>query len=109
MMKISPTGDKEWAHRWGDPPGGFNQFKDAKPDPRLVIEECFGMIATHDAEGSPNGYVMSCGTGIEHCDLPDESLKAECLADPRYKEWRAFIIGTDLNGNRLWSRMDNYQ
>lgn len=32
----------------------------------------------------------------------------ECDNDPR-KTWRALTIATDLNGDRVFSRMDNFQ
>lgn len=32
----------------------------------------------------------------------------KCYNDPR-KQWRALTIATDLNGDRVWSRMDSYQ
>lgn len=33
---------------------------------------------------------------------------AECEFDPR-NTWRSLVIGTDLNGEREWSRMDSFQ
>jgi len=54
---------------------------------------------------------MSCGIGIEGCGywrLYSLELWAECKMDPR-KTWRSLTIGTDLDGNRVYSRMDNYQ
>ena len=60
---------------------------------------------THD------GYVMSCGTGIEGCSAFGFNyglfIWLECLGDPR-KTWRALTVATDLEGERVYSRMDSY-
>jgi len=61
------------------------------------------MMPSKDASGAVTGYVIACGTGIEGCaDQP-----AECASDPRIN-WRTLVVGTDLNGKRIWSRMDNF-
>jgi len=61
----------------------------------MVLDECWGMAATKDANGTPNGYLMSCGTGIEKCP--------EDYKDPRCT-WRSLIVATDLDGNMIWYR-----
>jgi hypothetical protein len=58
---------------------------------------------------------MACGTGYEHTfgcpDIKDSApeLWAKCQGDPRAPNWRALVIKADLNGNKLWHRMDSYQ
>lgn len=54
---------------------------------------------------------MACGTGIEGCPLFGPMLPwlyATCLLEPRVV-WRSLAIGTDLKGERVFSRQDNYQ
>lgn len=59
---------------------------------------------------------MSCGTGIKNCDNEeassgdgfDSDTQTECDADPRIT-WRALTVAIDLDGNRIWTRQDNYQ
>lgn len=55
---------------------------------------------------------MACGTGIKKCGFIgfyyEPWLLYLCANDPR-TTWRGLTIATDLEGNRTWSRMDNYQ
>ena len=53
---------------------------------------------------------MACGTGVEGCDPTSWSpeLNAKCKVDPRI-DWRGLVIKTDLNGEKVWHRQDNYQ
>jgi hypothetical protein len=119
MMKLDSSGALVWGPKlFGNYPGGVNQFAGlAAGDWALVYTECWGVTATYSSSGnSVTGYAMSCGTGIENCDNEEAAsgggysaeVKAECDADPRVS-WRALTIATDLDGNRVWSRMDSYQ
>ena len=103
-MKIDSNGQLLWKKVHGNYAGGINQFSGLSKGPNYVIDECWGMMATTGADGTVNGYAMACGTGIEGCD----GLPADCAADPRIT-WRSLIVATDLNGDRVWSRQDNYQ
>ena len=55
---------------------------------------------------------MACGTGIETCSKIKLgfhlSTIAECRWDPR-NTWRSLTIAIDLEGNRVFSRMDSFQ
>jgi len=62
----------------------------------MVIDECWGMSTTKDSNGTPNGYAMACGTGIEKCPPGTPN-------DPRCT-WRSLVVGTDLEGNMIWYR-----
>jgi hypothetical protein len=119
MMKLDSSGAKVWGPKlYGNYPGGVNQFTGlASGDWALVYTECWGITATYSSTGnSITGYAMSCGTGIENCDNGEAAagggynaeVQTECNADPRVS-WRALTIATDLDGNRVWSRMDSYQ
>jgi hypothetical protein len=75
----------------------------------LVYNECWGVAPKYADDGTTHdGYVMSCGTGIEGCNLLlGPFVWAECIGDPR-GTWRALTVATDLEGERVYSRMDNY-
>lgn len=111
IMKLDPnTLDIVWQKIHGGYPGGVNQYKGLDGgNRRYVIDECWGLMTTTDANGVPTGYALGCGTGIEGCpDVPGyEKLKAECEADPRI-EWRSLVVATDLNGDMTWYRIDNF-
>ena len=62
-------------------------------------------MSTRGSDGKINGHAIACGTGIENCDVPPDKLAA-CQADPR-GVWRSLVIATDMDGERVWSRMDN--
>lgn len=119
MMKLDSSGAKVWGPKlFGNYPGGVNQFAGLSAgDWALVYTECWGITAIHSSTGnSIIGYAIACGTGIENCDNEQAAsgggynaqIQAECQADPRVN-WRALTIATDLDGNRVWSRMDSYQ
>ena len=72
MMSIDKNWNKKWSKIYENYPGGTNQFTGlTKENPKMVIIECFGMMATKDASGKTNGFAMACGTGIENC-FPDD-------------------------------------
>ena len=53
---------------------------------------------------------MSCKEVIPACDLKENRgvfLLDECNNDPR-RNSRSLTIATDLDGERIYSRMDNY-
>ena len=119
MLKLDSSGALAWGPKlYGNYPGGVNQFAGlAAGDLALVYTECWGVTATYSSSGnSITGYALSCGTGIENCNNPEAlsgggynaEVQAECASDPRVS-WRALTIATDLDGNRVWSRMDSYQ
>jgi hypothetical protein len=112
MMKVDLTGAKQWDQRFGNYPGGINQFYGLEEGrDELIFNECFGIAPRYaDDLTTQNGFVISCGIGIEGCTnwQFSPSLWAECKTDPR-KTWRSLTIATDLDGNRVYSRMDNYQ
>lgn len=87
----------------------MNQFTDSgEGDWALIYNECWGIQPNYDTSGNQIGYALACGTGIEGCLLTmPPLLYAECLADPR-TTWRALTVATDLNGERVWSRMDSF-
>ena len=112
MMKLDTNGNKQWSKTYGNYPGGINQFRDAGAGSwALIYNECWGVANTYDSSGNADGYALACGTGIENCDLTNNMgplLLLECYADPRIT-WRDLTIATDLNGERVWSRMDSFQ
>ena len=107
-MKVDKDGKKVWWKHYGNHPGGKYQFTGlGVGDDALIIDECWGIMSTRDSTGKINGHAISCGTGIENCgeDVPSDKM-AKCLADPR-KAWRSLVLATDMDGERVWSRMDN--
>ena len=78
----------------------------------LIYNECWGVAPKYADDGTTHdGYVMSCGTGIEGCAAWGWNLGLfiwlECQGDPR-GTWRALTVATDLEGERVYSRMDSY-
>ena len=79
----------------------------------MIKNECWGLQAL------PDGYVLACGTGIEHCDGITGQLKIDCDAgrgDTRpgayLREggvWQSLIVRTDLSGSLSWQRVDQYR
>jgi len=68
MMKVDKDGNKVWTKNLGNYAGGVDQFAGtAVGDRSYVIDECWGMMSTTAADGTPNGYAIACGTGIEGC------------------------------------------
>ena len=111
MLKLDTTGTKKWAKDYGNYAGGINQFdKLAVGDWALIYNECWGVSPRYAADGTTqNGYLLACGTGIEGCtSMYGNDLLPKCKADPR-TTWRALTIATDLNGERVWSRMDSFK
>lgn len=114
MVKVDTSGTFSWQKDHGNYAGGVNQFAGLEVGHwGLIYTECWGIAPQYDTDlTTQNGFVLSCGTGIEGCNgawirgLP--SLIAECYSDPR-TVWRSLTIGTDLNGDRTWSRMDSFQ
>jgi hypothetical protein len=113
MIKMDTSGTELWVKDGlGNYAGGINQFSglEAGSD-ELVYNECWGIAPTYDTDlTTHNGYILACGTGIEGCNwvfTKSISLYRECVSDPR-TNWRALTIATDLDGERVWSRMDNF-
>jgi len=110
MMKLDAQGSFQWKKSYGNYPDGINQFAESgEGDWGLIYNECWGVAKTYDSSGAANGYALACGTGIENCaiGLMQPGLYLECKNDPR-KIWRDLTVATDLNGERVWSRMDNF-
>jgi len=112
-MKLDASGTKVWQTEIGNYPGGINQYAGlTQGDWALVYTECWGIAKTYapTAYNTHDGYIMACGTGIENCDGATFSteLNTECKADVR-TTWRALTVAVNLNGERVWSRMDSYQ
>lgn len=85
----------------------------AEGDWALIYNECWGVAKHYDTAGtSHNGYVLACGTGIETCGAFWGPFWPwtyyACELDPR-KVWRSLAIAVNLSGERVWSRMDNFQ
>lgn len=83
--------------------------------PEIIFHECFGVQALAD------GYVMSCGSGIEDttCRTLSGDARQNCeegrgdLRSGAYPRtagiWQTFIVRTDLSGELQWSRVDSYK
>jgi len=115
LTKLSSTGSIEWSKEYGNYRGGVNQFTGLEAgDNALIYNECWGLAKTYATDGTTHtGYAMACGTGVEGCKLSWAlvmrlGLWTECRNDKRI-DWRALTIATDLNGDRLWHRQDNFQ
>ena len=68
MVKYNDAGEQQWSDFYGNYPDGIAQFKDSgEGNGALVYNECWGVAPKYDADGVHDGYVMSCGTGIEGC------------------------------------------
>ena len=80
--------------------------------PSLIFNECWGVAPTAD-----NGFVVSCGTGIEDCTANRNT--ADCLdgrGDLRpgaYTRpqgvWQSLTARFDSSGAFLWQRVDSYR
>lgn len=80
MKKLSATGTVEWSQNYGNYGGGVNQFNELEAgDWTLIYNECWGVAPSY-SNSVQNGYVLSCGTGIEGCDsnLFDADMLAKC-------------------------------
>jgi len=111
MMKLNDAGAVQWTKDYGNYPGGKNQFTGLKEgDQVLIYNECFGVAPRYEGSSTTQiGYHISCGTGIEGCGWGlDLWTFFKCQFEPRLT-WRALTIATDLNGDRVWSRMDNFE
>ena len=81
--------------------------------PEMIYNECFGVAAVSD------GFVVSCGTGIEGCGHVSDTNKAACAAgqgDPSTPNmkfgaslWQSMVAKIDLSGTLLWRRVDAYR
>ena len=113
MIKINADGEEEWSNDYGNYAGGVAQFSEIEEGNNgLIYNECWGVAPKYAEDGTTHdGYVMSCGTGIEGCAAWGWNLGLfiwlECRGDPR-GIWRSLTVATDLEGERLYSRMDNY-
>jgi hypothetical protein len=76
----------------------------------LIYNECWGVSPRYEGSSSTaSGYNLACGTGVEGCPFVfDLFTYIKCQFEPR-KTWRALTVATDLNGDRVWSRMDNFE
>lgn len=81
--------------------------------PEMIYNECWGVAAVSD------GFVVSCGTGIEGCGHVSEANKVACAAgqgDPSTPNvrfgtglWQSMAAKIDLSGKLLWRRVDAYR
>lgn len=90
----------------------MNQFTDIEEGNwALISNECWGVAPRYADDGiTHDGYVVACGTGIMGCALRWNRglfLVSECKADPR-NTWRGLTVATDLDGERVYSRLDSY-
>ena len=112
MKKLDTAGTFQWTQNYGNYPDGVNQYADSGPGNwALIYNECWGVAPYYSSSGAQTGYVMACGTGIEGCPLTANfmpGLYLDCQLDAR-TTWRSLTVATDLNGERVWSRMDSYQ
>ena len=65
--KIDKDFKKVWTHTYGDSPYGSNQFAGYESFKDIIIDECWGIMATTSPSGVKDGYAIACGTGIENC------------------------------------------
>jgi len=80
----------------------------------VLENECWGLAPRYEDDLTTlAGYVMSCGVGIENVKGAEGTpLYEEGLAYSNAMgtaSWRALTIATDLEGNRVWSRVDSMQ
>ena len=114
MIKFDADGGQDWSELYGNYAGGVNQYTDIEEGNwALVYNECWGVAPKYADDGTTHdGYVMSCGTGIEGCPLFNSNFGLgtwlECRGDPR-TQWRSLAVATDLEGERIYSRMDSFQ
>lgn len=108
-MKVKASdGTMEYAEDYGNYPGGIGAYSGLEePKEGLVYHECWGIAENAEQDG----LTIACGTGIENCGSLFWAFKwglwAGCGSDPRTL-WRALTIGTDLEGQRVWSRQDSF-
>ena len=81
----------------------------------LIYNECWGVVALSD------GYALSCGAGIEGCELhaSGSAMHTDCVAgrgDTRAGAkllgpglWNSLAIRTDVDGTLIWQRADQYR
>jgi len=109
QMKVDASdGSMVYAENYGDYPGGVGKYAGLEaPKPGLVYHECWGIAENSNQDG----FTIACGTGVEDCGSLFWGFKwglwFGCDSDPR-KAWRALTLGTDLEGERVWSRMDSF-
>ena len=105
LVKVRASdGVKEWAKSYTA--GGTVE---------LIYNECWGVVALSD------GYALSCGAGIEGCELhaSGSAMHTDCVAgrgDTRAGAkllgpglWNSLAIRTDLDGTLIWQRADQYR
>ena len=105
LVKVRASdGVKEWAKTYTA--GGTVE---------LIYNECWGVVALSD------GYALSCGAGIEGCELhaSGSAMHTDCVAgrgDTRAGAkllgpglWNSLAIRTDLDGTLIWQRADQYR
>jgi hypothetical protein len=82
-------------------------------DPKLIYNECWGIVAVKD------GFVVACGTGIEGCGGKTGDLGAACNAgrgDPTLPTllfppavWASMAAKVGASGKIAWQRTDNHR
>ena len=105
LVKVRASdGVKEWAKSYTA--GGTVE---------LIYNECWGVVALSD------GYALSCGAGIEGCELhaSGSAMHTDCVAgrgDTRAGAkllgpglWNSLAIRTDVDGTLIWQRADQYR
>lgn len=113
------------------PTGGVGQFKGLTQTTLVhdlyVQVICLGVQpmyyttwATQIDDGTSNGWVLSCYTGIPQCavSLVDgynildstagTTVSTGCMNDPRYLTWRVMTLKIDKNATISWYRVDSY-
>jgi hypothetical protein len=79
LVKVSPKGELVFDQR----------FQSRQPNTNV---ECYGISST----GAGDGYILSCGTGVEPELYPNEP--------EQMRTWMALVHRTDLDGKELWQR-----
>ena len=105
LTHVDLEGNQVWAKSFGNPAGGVGLFEGlGAGNPKLIYDECWGIQGTPDG-----GVVVSCGTGIEGCELWDAGspIRQECDRDPR-KTWRGYVVRFDAGGDAVWQRVDSF-
>ena len=76
MMKVDENYNVEWTKRYGNYPGGVNQYTNQKKsfgDSSFIYNECFG-VAPIKVDDEVTGYLLACGSGIEGCGNGESDL-----------------------------------
>jgi len=105
LVGVSMSGSKKWSQDYGNYGGGVGKYSGiSSANGSWVYNECWGVAPSYGSDGEQTGYVLACGTGIE-CEDGANNVP-QCSSDPR-RDWRGLLVGTDMQGERVWSRMDN--